>query len=186
MTIVIPLNEPAEIVAGDQAQWTRSIDGYSPDDGWVLSYVFLNSTYKFTAEAEVDDANNYVVTLSSATTADVPSGEYQWQAYVEKDGVRHTNRTGLLKVNPNFEAQTTLDIRSDAKKALDAIEEEIMGRITGGMTQEYTIGNRSLKKAPIADLIVLRDKYRAIYKSEQNAERVKNGLAATNRVLVRL
>lgn len=185
MTITIPTVEPVQITAGDYIQWQKSINNYPASQDWTLSYALLNAAAKYaiTAAPQGDD---YLVTITGATSAAYGAGVYQWQSYVTNGSQRITVNNGEMIINPNFAAQSSLETRSPAKQTLDALEAEIYARATGGMTQEYTIGNRSLKKSPITELIVLRDKYRSIYLSEQNAERIKNGTQGTNRVLVRI
>lgn len=184
MTASIPEIEPLEIIAGDYLQWKRVLTDYPATAGWVLSYTFINSTHKITITASAS-GGDHLVTVISATSLGYASGVYRWQAVVTLAGVVHVVGTGELTVKPNFAAATTLDTRSTVKVTLDAINAEITARLSGGMTQEYTIGNRSLKKEPMTELLKLRDKYAAAYASEQNSERVGNGLAGKNRILVR-
>ena len=185
MTINISTVEPVEITAGDYIQWQKSVGNYPASQGWTLSYAFLNAGSKIavTAAAQGDD---YLVTIAAATSAGYAAGVYQWQSYVTNGAQRITVSNGEIKINANFATQTTLETRSQAKQTLDALEAEIYARSTGGMTQEYSIAGRSLKKSPVTELIVLRDKYRSIYLSEQNAERIKNGTQGKNRLLVRM
>ena len=185
MTAVIPNYEPSEIIAGDYLQWTRSLPDYLASAGWVLTYTLINATHKITIAATASGAD-FAVAIANATSAGYTAGVYRWQAAVALAGVTHIVDTGEIRVKPGFAAASTLETRSPAKITLDAIEAEILARAQGGMTQEYTIGSRSLKKCTVPDLIVLRDRYQAIYTSEQNAERVRNGMSGNNRILVRL
>lgn len=186
MTNTINNTEPNEIVAGDYVQWTKQNGGYPASQGWTLSYVLLNSAAKITITTTAS-GDDFAINIPSATSAAYGAGSYQWQSYVtDGAGNRHTFGYGQMTINANFAANTTLDTRSSAKQTLDALDAEILSRATGGMTEEYTIGNRSLKKSSLPDLIVLRDKYNAIYVSEQNAERIKNGGVGKNRIFVRM
>jgi hypothetical protein len=183
VTAAIPTNEPDYIVAGDSPQWTRTFPDY-PSTTWTLSYVLINATNKYTFNA-TSSGNDYLVTLSGTTTAAWATGNYQWQAYVTSGSSRYTVASGLLEVKPNFATSSNVDIRTHAKKVLDAIEAVIEGRASKDQ-QEYTIGNRSLKLMPIADLIKFRDKYRSMYLSEVNADKVARGEFGKNRIMVRL
>ncbi len=184
MTIPVPVIEPTEIVAGDFVTWTRTFSDY-PAGTWVLTYTFINSTSKFSVTATAS-GTDHLVSILAATTAAYTAGVYRWQAYATSGVQRITVGSGETTVKANFATQTTIETRSQAKQTYDAIEAEILARASGGMTQEYTIGNRSLKKCPMSDLIVLRDKYRALVLSEQNAERIAAGLGGKNRLLVRI
>lgn len=185
MTASIPTVEPLQITAGDYVQWTRTLPDYSASDGWVLSYALINSAAKITATGSAS-GSDHLITLAAATTANYTAGTYKWQSYVTLGSQRITIDSGEMIVKPNFAAANTYDSRTDAKKTLDALEAEILARASGGMTAEYTIGDRSLKKCSVSELIVLRDKYRAIYVREQNAEKMAKGLGRTNKLLVRI
>lgn len=184
MTASIPTVEPLEITAGDYVQWQKKLSDYLATDGWVLSYAFINASAKFSANSTAS-GSDHLITLAAATTGSYASGIYKWQSYVTNGSQRITIDGGEVVVKPNFATATTYDSRSDAKKTLDAIEAEILARAEGGMTVEYTIGDRSLKKSSVSELIVLRDKYRSIYLSEQNKEKMAKGLGRTNRILTR-
>lgn len=176
--------EPLEFIAGDTIIWEKSLSDYPADDSWVLSYAIRDNSghnYPVTAAASGD---KHLVTITAATSAAYVPGTYSWQSYVTKSTVRHSVASGSLNILPNF-ATATGDLRSNAKRILDAVEAVLEGQATTAQ-QEYTIQGRSLKKIPIADLIVLRDKYASIYQSELAAERIKNGLAPKNKILVRL
>jgi hypothetical protein len=67
---------------------------------------------------------------------------------------------------------------------LDAIEAIIEKRSTKDQ-DSYSIQGRSLGRTPIADLILLRDRYRAEWVREQRAERIRNGLGHSGVVKVR-
>ena len=123
--------------------------------------------------------------MPSATSTGYVPGVYKWQAYVTNGSDRVTVSDGEMTVKPNFATATTLDTRPQAKQMLDAVDAAIMALTTDG-TSEYTINGRSMKKVDVPQLIALRDKYGAIYLSEQNADRLANGLAAKNRIMVRI
>jgi len=68
---------------------------------------------------------------------------------------------------------------------LDAIEAVIENRAT--LDQEsYQIGGRSLKRMPIADLMRLRQLYRAEVAGEEAAAKLAAGLGTARKVQVRL
>lgn len=180
----IPLIEPGEIVAGDYIQWRRQLSDY-PAGTWTLTYTLINASNKYTITA-ANSGGEHLVTVTTATSAGYAAGVYQWQAAVVSGAQKYTIASGEMTIKPSFAAASTLDTRSQAKRTLDAIESEIEARATGGMTAEYSIGNRSLKKCTVDELIKLRDKYKAIYTSEQASERISKGLGGANRILVRI
>lgn len=182
----IAANEPLEITAGDSVQWKRQFSDYPASDSWILSYAMLNATDKITITGAAS-GSDHLVTLAAADTAVYTAGTYHWQAYVTRSTERHLVDSGTLIIKPNFAAATvtTLDARSHVKKVLDAIEAVIEKRATIDQ-EEYTIGNRSLKRTPIEDLVKLKQRYQGYYNSEVAAERIKNGLPGKNRILVRI
>lgn len=184
MTAEIPTNEPQEIIAGDTLKWNRDdISDYLASDGWALSYVLINATNKITINASANGAG-YSVNVAAGTTAAYTVGTYQWKAFVTKASERFKVDEGTIEVVPNFAVVSTYDSRSHAKKVLDAINAVIENRASVDQ-ESYTIMGRSLKRTPMEDLLKLKDKYQALYNSEQNAENVRNGAAGKNKILVR-
>jgi hypothetical protein len=121
--------------------------------------------------------------VAAATTAGYAAGTYDWRARVSKAGEVYTVGEGRLTVRNAFSA-ATFDARTHARKTLDAIEAVIEGRASSS-TAEYTIAGRSLKHIPVADLLALRDKYRAEVLHEDAAAAVAAGLPDRRRVFVR-
>ena len=182
-----PTREPAELIIGDRWMWKRTDLGadYPP-----ASYTLKYSLRLDTAATEIEIAasasgTDFLVEVASVTTASYTAGTYRWQAYITRtsDSQRVLIGSGTVKVVANRDA-STVDPRSHAKKVLDAIEAVIESRATKDQ-EEYAINGRSLKRTPIADLLVLRGRYKAEVLAEERAERIKNGLDGGGRILVR-
>lgn len=182
--MTIATNSPLEIISGDTVQWTRNFTDYPASSSWVLTYVLINSTHKISITAAASGAD-HLVTLAAAVTAAYNAGTYDWQAYVTKTTERYKVDSGIIVVKPNFATATTYDARSHAKKVLDAIEAVIEGRATVDQ-EEYTIGNRSLRRTPLEDLMKFRKQYQAEYSILLNQEKIANGIALRNRIKVKL
>lgn len=179
----IPTSVPASITAGDTLQWRISLADYLASAGWTLKYRLINSSAKYdiTAAADSDD---HLVTVAAATSAAYIAGTYSWQAYVEKATERFTVASGSIIVKPDLAgAAAALDTRSHARKMLAAIEAWLEGRDPG--VAEYEIAGRRMKYIPKNELIALRSRYQNEVRQEEAAERISNGLAAGNRLLVR-
>ena len=176
--------EPQSFTAGDTVQWTKSLKDYPASAGWVVTYTAINGAAKFTATSTAD-GDLHAITLAATATAAYAAGDYYFEGYASKAGQRFTIATGWWKVAPNINADATFDARSHARKTLAAIQAVIEGRASIDQ-QEYTIGNRSLKRTPIADLLVLMSKYETLVKSEDNALALAQGRPTKNRILVRL
>lgn len=182
MTQAIPQTEPTEITAGDTVQWTRLAGDY-PSPAWDVSYILINSTSKITIDA-TDSGSDHLVSVDAATSTGYAAGLYQWQCYATNGVQRATIDTGEILIKPNFFAVSTLDTRSITKRTLDAIEAVLEKRASTDQ-EMYAIAGRQLKRTPMPDLIMLRDKYKSMYMNEQRAEKIKNGQASGNKILVR-
>lgn len=184
-----PTREPEELIAGDRVAWKRSdLNTDYSNSLYTLSYVLRlegagSTSYTITATASGTD---YLVEVASATTATYTPGRYQWQAYITRnsDSARITLESGSLEVVPNRNVSTA-DPRSHVKIVLDAIEAVLESRATKDQ-MSYTIAGRSLSRMPIADLLTFRDKYKAEYQRELDAERIRKGLGSKRRLLVRI
>lgn len=182
-----PTSEPAELVIGDRWAWKRTDLGSDyPPASYALSYSLR--AHESGAEIEItanESGSEYHVEVASATTAGYTAGDYHWQAYITRssDSERVVIDRGTVTVKPNLDAADA-DPRSHVKKVLDAIEAVLENRATADQ-ESYAIAGRSLSRTPIADLLTLRDRYRAEWHREQAAERIKRGLGHAGRVLVR-
>lgn len=184
MSVDIPEIEPTTIEAGTTVKWTKDLsDDYPADDGWSLAYTFINSAAKFTVSASAS-GSKFSVTIAAATTAAYTAGVYKWIARVSKAGEVFTVDEGHCEVTTDINAATTFDHRTHVKTVLDAIEAVIENRATKDQ-MSYQIAGRSLNRTPIPDLLVLRDRYKAEYQRELDAERIANGLGTSKKVKVR-
>lgn len=183
-----PTTEPSEIIAGDRIAWKRSdLDSDYPIASYSLKYSARLENAGST-EIEItasESGSDYIVEVGQATTANYTAGVYHWQAYIirSSDSERVTIDSGTWEVKANSDTATT-DPRGHVKKVLDAIEATIEGRASKDQ-ESYSIQGRSLGRTPIADLILLRDKYKAEYVRETRAERIRNGLGHSGIIKVR-
>ncbi len=181
----IPASEPAIITAGDTVKWTKNLTHYKPEDGWTLKYYFVINGAQNVVTATDNGDSTHLATISAASSASYAVGIHDWQARAEKAGEKYTVDSGTMRVETNFETQTSgYDNRSHVKKTLDAIEAVIEGSASKEQ-QSYAIGGRSLSLAPKADLLMLRDKYRAEYVAELKAEKIENGEGHSGKIMVR-
>jgi len=77
------------------------------------------------------------------------------------------------------------DGRTQAQKDLDAVQAAIRSLMTGGATQEYRIGNRSLKRYDLADLLALESQLKATVVRENKAKIIASGLGDPNNLFIR-
>ena len=90
---------------------------------------------------------------------------------------------GTITVQPAFSA-STLDSRSHARKVLANINAylENANNLTAA---KYEIAGRSLQRISIAELLTLRDRYRAEVAREDAAANAARGLPNLRRIMVR-
>lgn len=187
MSYEIPGTEPVRIVAGDTVQWTKSLEDYLPDDGWVLSYAFVCATDQHIETAANNGDGTHLTTLSSVDTAALVVGVYRWQAYVTKSSERHVVGEGQLEVVADFAAagySTGYDARTHVKKFLDALEARLQGRVTADQ-ESLSIDGISIARIPISDVMQLYRDYKGLYASEVAAERRRLGLPVSGQTRVR-
>lgn len=183
MTAAIATIEPAQIVAGDRVQWQKTLADYLAGT-WTLKYYFRNAAGKIDITAG-SSGTDHLVDVSAATSKTWGAGDYDGQGIVSSGTDRFTVWTGRIEVLPNFELAGSYDGRSHARKTLEAIEAVIEGRASLDQ-QEYTIGNRSLKRTPMADLIGLCDKYRGLVHAEEQGAAAAHGQGSGGRIVTRL
>lgn len=183
----IPTTEPSSIRAGDTWQWRREDLSDYPASTWTLKYYIKNASYSIIITAAAD-SNNFAVAASAETTAAHAPGTYTWVAYVEKGAgatlERHEVDSGTIEILASFASTTAYDNRSHIKKVLDAIEAAVEGRASR-TDLSYSIQGRSIQHMPPTELIKWHSHYKRLYKQEQDAEKIKNGLGTGNKILTR-
>lgn len=180
--------EPEKIVAGDRAIWKRTDLGADyANDAHTLKY---SARLEGTGSTEIEitasaSGSDYLVEVSSATTAAYTAGIYHWQMYItrDSDSQRLTLDTGTWEVVANRDAATS-DPRSHAKIMVEKIESVLEGRAAADVSS-YAINGRSLTKMPVAELMEWRDRYRAEYLRELRKERAANGIGTGSTVHAR-
>ena len=78
MTLIVPTEEPAVIIAGDTLQWYRTdLPDYPADDGWVLTYNLRGASVIDIVAITYQD-KSFEVNVVAATTAAYTIGDYWW------------------------------------------------------------------------------------------------------------
>lgn len=157
---------PTRFVAGTTFRVALTLTAYpAPDWGATL---ILRGPLSIDLTA-TDDGAQHVLTATAAVTADWPAGVYWW-------AIRATDGSDVVQVD---EGQITVaadiaaaddgfDARTHAERTLAAIEAVIENRATKDQ-QKYTINNRELWRTPIADLLLLRNRYRDEVRRQKQA-----------------
>ena len=181
--VEIPTLEPNELVAGDTLRFTRSLADYPAGQGWSLDYNLRGpAVINWTSAA---DGDSHKIEVTAATTAAYTAGLYEIAGFAKKGTERFRIYHGTLEIRPNLAAVAgTYEARSHAQRVLDAIEAVIEKRASKDQ-ESYAIAGRQLSRTPLADLLVLRDRYRGEVAREEKAERIRQGLGTGGRILTR-
>lgn len=157
-----------EFTVGDTLEFLTTVDLYPPADGWTfkIRIVPISGSTAAIALTGTTYGTDYLISVAPVTAATWTAGEYSWASWVEKAGARHVVESGLVTFLPDPLIVTSNDTRTHARIVLDAIEAVIEGRATLDQ-EEYTIGNRSLKRTPARELLALRDRYKAMVLREE-------------------
>ena len=164
-----PTAEPAKLVAGDRFTWKR-------DD---LANEYPVGTFALTYEFHEDSGGGNKKFTITAT------GDYIWEAYITRsaDSERIMVDSGRTEITTNL-ANTNADLRSHAKKVLDAIEAVMENRASMDQSS-MSIAGRSLSRTPLPDLLELRDRYKAEYLKEIKLARIRNKQGSGNTIKVK-
>lgn len=166
---------PKTITSGDTVVWddvaTEDAQGNAvTSTDWTLRYYIRGRSITALNLLAVANGSGWRTTLSGSD-ANIPAGDYFWEAKVTKSSLIYTIGAGQLKVLPNLstESGANFDARSQARKDLDAIQLAIRTYGTNAVA-EYTIRGRQLRKMPLPDLLLLESRYlNAVNKEEKQA-----------------
>lgn len=180
MAYTVPTSVPATLRAGDTAIWSRSLADYPASAGWAITITLVKAGTKITV-VSVADGDAHKSTVAAATTAGWVAGSYAYQERVTLGAESYTIGTGNIDIMADFASATAsgMDARQHAQRTLDALEAWIENRDIG--VAEYEIAGRRLKTISIADLLLLRDRY----KREVRAQSGTNGSGKSGRIYLR-
>jgi len=184
-----PTQEPDRLVTGDRFAWQRPdlVSDYPLAD-YTMTYHFSQDsggggTHHFTLSSTEAD-NNYYFEKPSSETTSLVAGDWKWQLYAIRtsDSQRITIDYGITKFSLG-ELDTNNDLRTHAKKVLDAIEAVIEGRATIDQSS-FSLGGRSLSRMSVDELMTFRDRYHAEYLKEVKLARIRNKQGSGNTIKV--
>ena len=180
---MVATSEPLSIIAGDSVEFTKNVSAYSPADGWVLSYVFINQSNRYEVTATDNGDGTHLTTITAATTATWQAGDYQFFAYVIKDAERYSVSAGSLIIKPDY-TSPKFDARTHVKKVLDALEAVIEEKASDDQ-MSLQINGRSIQFLSPVEILKFRQTYKTEYANEQKVERIKKGLSHRGKIRVR-
>jgi hypothetical protein len=181
----VTISVPEIIYAGDTIifdvpAFTDPV-GENVDSGTftLVWYARTNTAPEGASITGVAEADGWRITVPSSTTTNFAAGLWTWQAIATSGALQHTAGRGQFNVKATLEYAGTpgaFDDRSRAEIDLEKVEAAIRTLAEGGVVQEYTIGNRSLKRYKMGELLQLRDALKAEVDRERRAEKVRQGL----------
>lgn len=188
------MNIPATIQAGDTVQWidvatTDYLNNPVDSTSYTLTY-YLRTNTAGAGVSVIGTTSNpgWAFTLTSTVSATMAAGTWFWQAVATKTGATITVGSGQASVLPALSysgAPGAFDGRTQSAIDLDAVSAAIRAMVSGGAVQEYTIGNRHLRKMSMTDLLELESRLKARVYREQIAADMANGLGNPRNLFVR-
>lgn len=142
-------------------------------------YARTNTASEGATIVGVAESDGWRITVPSSTSAGFDAGLWTWQAIATSGALQYTAGRGQFTVKATLEYAGTpgaFDDRSRAEIDLEKVEAAIRTLAEGGVVQEYTIGNRSLKRYKMSELLQLRDTLKAEVDRERRAEKIRQGL----------
>lgn len=181
MTISVPeIIYAGDTIIFDVPAFTDPV-GENVDSGTytLVWYARTNTASEGASITGVAEADGWRITVPSSTTTAFDAGLWTWQAIATSGALQYTAGRGQFTVKATLEYAGTpgaFDDRSRAEIDLEKVEAAIRTLAEGGVVQEYTIGNRSLKRYKMGELLQLRDALKAEVDRERRAEKVRQGL----------
>lgn len=181
MTILVPeLIYAGDTVIFDVPEFTDSIGTAVNSGTYTLKwYARTNTASEGTTITGTAQSTGWRVTVPASTTLAFDAGLWTWQAVATYSTLQYTAGRGQFTVKGTAAYTGTpgaFDDRSRAEIDLSYVETAIRTLSQGGMVQEYTIGNRNLKRYKMPELLQLRDVLKAEVDRERRAEKIRQGL----------
>ena len=178
-----PTQVPDTLTIGDRFVWKRTamVADY-PIATYQVKYSFRLLSSAATEIAitatENSDPDEYIVEVGSSTTAAYTAGDYTYQEYVVRssDSERIVYSTGIIKLEPNLDADTS-DPRSSARKILDGLNAMLENRAS--------IDQMSLSRMTPAEIRDWQQHYQYIVSKETKKMRIKKGQPTGSEIKVK-
>lgn len=164
--MTVPEKVPASLVAGDTWEWTKDLPDY-PRTTWTATFYFENKDKTFSVTG-TGSTSVHSFSIPAATTAGYPAGRYLYRLRVNDGTTYKAIEQGWVEVGVDPAAAGTRDIRSDARKMLDALNATLIGKASNDQLS-MSIQGRSLSRMSPAELMDWRDRVRSEVRAEEQA-----------------
>jgi len=181
VSILVPnLIFAGDTVVFDVPAFTDAIGTLIESSTYTLTwYARTNTASEGAAIVGAAQDTGWRVTASATVTSGFDAGQWAWQAIAVSGSLSFTAGRGQFTVKATAKYTGTpgaFDDRSRAEIDLSHVETAIRTLAQGGMVQEYAIGNRSLKRYRMVELLQLRDDLKSEIAMERKAEKIRQGL----------
>jgi hypothetical protein len=160
MTPPIPTVAPTQFPTGSTVVFTQVHGDYDPGDGWVMKWALAGAGQTIVTASNTGGLWQFTLTATLNTLA---AGTYTTVLYIERTSPaleRYELARGTVEVQANPLAASAGNQRLTDEAELALLDTAIAARIAGDVT-EYTIGDRSLKKIPLDELLSWRNTVRS-------------------------
>ena len=175
---------PATLQAGDSLSATWVLSECPASAGWLLRLTLINATVRYQATATASGAD-HLLAVAAATTAAWVARAYSWVIDATLGAQRLTVAAGNVQVLPDLAAATTLDTRSNYRKALDAAEAALATHGARAYLAGIELGDRKQTFTSPGEFLSFVSRLRAEVQREANLDRLRQGLSPKNKLLVR-
>lgn len=179
------------IQQGDSATWAdeaRTLNGIRYGSAsHTLKYELRGPGAPLTLTASAN-GSGWTTTLTTGDSATLSAGKWWWSAILTATGERVTIGSGELTVTQDLGAITApnFDGRSLAETALADAEAALASFSSSkGKIKKYTIGQRSMEFATIAEILPVVSYWKARVMTEQTPKMLAQGLGDPRRLFVR-
>lgn len=188
---------PPSITAGVDVVWTdvatTDLFGNAVTSAThnLTYYLRLNTAGEGVTVSGVAYADGWRVTIPAATSTGMdasPNWYFQAVLTAISGGAVSEYSRGQIEVQASLAYSGTpgaFDGRTQAQKDLDAVQAAIRSLMTGGAVSEYRIGNRTLKRYDLPDLLALESQLKATVVRENKAKIIASGLGDPNNLFIR-
>ncbi len=147
---------PTKITSGLSVNFTLSYPDY-PASSWVAT-IYLRSAFGKADIVGTPEGDAFQFSIPASETANWPAEEYSVVLRVTDGTDVHQPLTSRLTVLPDLAALDVHDPRSEAEKALAAIQATLTNRATSDQLK-LSFGGRSLEKTPLSELLQLEQRF---------------------------
>jgi|GEM_PF-547636 len=162
MAPIIPDVVPSHFPAGTTVHFTRTLDDFSPADGWAYTIYLNGLTQKFNKAATTPDGIFDIVFLP-ADTAGLTPGPYRYAERLTRGTDEVFDIAGdelVINIEPNAATAAAGSFNTWEERTLVVVEAALSGRLTSDIAS-YQVAGRAVNKIPIEDLRRIRGELRA-------------------------